>query len=157
MDTTEAFWVRARGRAKLANIPSILGDNPLSTLRPPVWSFGTTAEEADELAEHVVAGRKTATTSAHADYADQDEPLPEPGTLGIVADGSDTPRALIVTTEVRVVPFAEVDEKHARAEAAGSLQEWRETHERFFSEYSSTGFSADMEVVLEEFEVLYSE
>ena len=108
-----------------------------------------------------LAGAKTATASAEWDYEAEGEELPEVGTLGIVVDGSGTPRALLVTTRVRVVPFDEVDAAHAAAEGEGdlSLHYWREVHERFFTDHAShdRGFRPDMPVVLEDFEVLHAE
>src|SRR5699024_10727697 len=118
--------------------------------------FGATPEQSDELLGLVLEGAKTATASSYADYAKEGEELPAPGTLGIVLDGSGHPRALVVTTEARVVPFDQVDADHARAEGEGdgSLECWREVHERFFAE-AAGGFRPDMPVVLERFEVVY--
>ena len=44
------------------------------------------------------------------DYEAVGESLPEAGDLSIVLDGAGHPRALIATTDVRIVPFDEVDE-----------------------------------------------
>jgi uncharacterized protein YhfF len=66
---------------------------------------------------------------------------------------------LIETTSVEVVPFDEVDEKHAYLEGEGdrSLAHWRDVHERFFTEHAEhdQGFSEDMPVVCERFRVVY--
>lgn len=161
MDTIDAFWERAHQHAGLAGVTSFMGVNPLATLRPPAWAFGATPEQADELLDLVLEGQKTATASAEWDYEAEGEDLPEVGTLGIVVDSGGAPRALIVTTRVRVVPFDEVDADHSAAEGEGdlSLEYWRDVHERFFSEYAShdRGFRRDMPVVLEDFEVLHAE
>lgn len=161
MDDIDAFWERAQQHANLAGVTSYMGVNPLAVLRPPAWSFGATTDQADELLDLVLAGTKTATSSARWDYEAEEEDLPEEGTLGIVVDGSGTPRALLVTTRVRVVPFDQVDAAHAEAEGEGdrSLEYWREVHERFFTEHAShgRGFAPDMPVVLEDFEVLHAE
>lgn len=161
MDDIEAFWQRAQQHARLVGMPSVLGVNPLATLRPPAWSFGATPEHADELLGLVLAGTKTATASALWDYEAEGEELPAVGTLSIVTDSAGVPRALLAVTRVRTVPFDEVDEAHAHAEGEQdrTLASWREIHERFFSEHAShdRGFAPDMPVVLEEFEVLYSE
>jgi uncharacterized protein YhfF len=157
-DELDAFWDIAREHADLAGVPVFFGANPLRTLRPPAWAFGATPEQSDELLELVLAGTKTATSSAHADYVKVDEELPAPGMLGIVLDGAGHPRALVVTTESRVVPFGEVDADHAREEGEGdgSLEHWRAAHERSFTEHSEGGgFTPDMPVVLERFRVLY--
>ncbi len=153
----DAFWDIARDHADLAGVPVYMGANALRTLRPPAWAFGSTPEQADELLRLVLDGTKTATSSAHADYLKEGEDLPEPGVLGIVLDGAGHPRALVVTTEARVVPFDEVDAEHARdeGEGDGSLDHWRLVHERFFAEHADGGFLPGMPVVLERFRVLY--
>ena len=157
----EAFWQRAKEHVRLNPAPGYFGPSTLESLRPAAWSFGATPEHAEELLALVLEGTKTATSSALWDFDAEDEPLPEPGLLSIILDGTGRPRALLVTTEVRTVPFAEVDAEHARLEGEGdrSLAYWREAHERFFTEHAGhdRGFSPDMPVVLERFEVLYRE
>ena len=162
MDTADdneldAFWDIAREHADLSGVPVFFGANPVRTLRPPAWAFGATPEQADELLGLVLDGTKTATASSQADYVKEGEELPTPGTLGIVVDGAGHPRALVVTTEMRVVPFDEVDADHARDEGEGdlSLEHWRAVHERYFAEHADGGFLPDMPVVLERFRVLY--
>lgn len=105
----DAFWDVARTRAHLAGVPVYTGENPVSLLRPPAWAFGATPTEADEGLARLLDGSRTSTASPHADYTVQGEALPVPGTLGIVLDGSATPRALVVTTEVSVVPADQVE------------------------------------------------
>jgi uncharacterized protein YhfF len=153
----DAFWEIAREHADLSGVPVFSGANPVRTLRPPAWGFGATPEQSDELLGLVLEGTKTATSGSRADYTTEGEELPVPGLLGIVLDGAGRPRALVVTTEVRVVPFDEVDADHARDEGEGdrSLEHWRAEHERFFAEHAEGGFAPDMEVVLERFRVLY--
>ena len=98
-------------------------------------------EQSDGLV--VLDGRKTATASANADYVKEGEELPAPGMLGIVLDGAGHPRALVVTTESRVVPFDQVDADHARDEGEGdrSLEHWRAAHRRYFTEHAEGGFT----------------
>lgn len=153
----DAFWEIAREHADLAGVPVYTGENPMRTLRPPAWAFGATSEQADELLGLVLRGTKTATASSYADYAKEGEQPPAPGMLSIVLDGAGHPRALVVTTDVRVVPFDQVDADHARDEGEGdrSLDHWRTVHERFFAEHAADGFLPKMPVVLERFRVLY--
>ncbi|MBD8869404.1 ASCH domain-containing protein [Nocardioides sp. MJB4] len=142
-------------------MPTYFGPTTLEVVPPPAWSFGATPEVADELLTLVLAGTKTATASARWDYDAEDEPLPQPGALSIILDGSGHPRALIETTEVAVVPFAEVDEEHAHLEGEDdrTLASWREVHQRFFTDLAAPGhaFTSDMPVVLERFRVVYQE
>ena len=157
----DSFWRVARMRAKLNPTGYYTGERPLASLRPPAWAFGATPEQADELLALVLSGSKTATAGALWDYEADGEALPTPGALGIVTDGRGVPHALIVTTQVEVVPFDEVSAEHAYLEGEGdrSLATWREVHERFFTEHAahSRGFSPDMPVVLQHFAVLYSQ
>jgi len=154
-----AYWATARKRAGLNRLDVVVGQQALGAVQPPAWSFGSDAEEADSLLELVLAGRKTATASAEGPYSSQGVPVPAPGDLSIILDGAGRPRALIVTTEVDVRPFREVDEEHAAAEGEGdlSLDHWRRVHEPFFTaELTEVGlpFDADAPVVLERFRLL---
>ena len=157
----ERFWTLARRQARIESLPGYFGPSTLEVLAPPTWSFGATAEQADALLDLVLAGTKTATSSALRDYED-DEALPQAGSLDIVLDSTGRPRALLKITAVEVLPFDEVDEEHARLEGEGdlSLEHWREVHERFFTTAAPEGaeeFTSDLPVVLERFEVLYQE
>lgn len=158
-DAIAEFWERARIKAKSNPLPGYLGVTAADTVTPPAWSFGATAEHADELLGLVLDGVKTATASARRDYQVEDEPLPQPGDLSIVLDGSGVPRALIRTTAVDVVPFDQVDAEHAylEGEQDRTLESWRAIHEAFFREHAShdEGFTEEMPVVLERFEVIH--
>jgi uncharacterized protein YhfF len=144
----EVFWDAARAAVGIEG-PAV----------PDAWSFGATREHADGLLRLVLDGTKAATASALWDLEADEEPLPDRGTLSIVLDGAGRPQVLIETTDVRVVPFDEVDEEHARLEGEGdrSLAHWREVHRRFFTEHAShdRGFVASMPVVCERFRVLH--
>lgn len=158
-DLIQAFWDDARHRARLDPIPGYFGPSPLGSVPPPAWAFGATPELAEELLDLVLAGTKTASASAQWDY--EGEELPQRGNLSIILDGQGRPRALVATTQVRVLPFDQVDAEHARLEGEGdlSLASWRQIHERFFTDHAEhdRGFSPDMPVVLERFEVLYQQ
>lgn len=157
-DAIDAFWADARIRARLNRMSAIAGPNLDDTLPPPAWSFGATAEQADESLDLVLRGVKTATASAFRDYQLENEELPQVGSLSIILDGAGFPRALIRTFDVQIVRFDKVGEEHAYAEGEGdrSLNHWRAVHEWFFKEYDAhtRGFSKDMRVVLERFELL---
>ncbi|MDR6868875.1 uncharacterized protein YhfF [Microbacterium resistens] len=146
----EGFWERAR-----AAVPTLPAD------LPEVWAFGATRAQADDLLALVLDGTKTGTASSLWDLEAAGERLPEPGDPSIVLDGEGLPRAVIITTAVRVTPFGAVDEEHARAEGEGdlTLRAWREIHERFWRTHaeSERGFAPDMPVVCERFVLAYAE
>lgn len=158
MDQAEldAFWSDARIRAKINRVSGYLGVSAKEVLRPPAWSFDGDAAQADTLVARMLSGAKTLTSCARSDYDTEGEQLPHYGSLSIVLDSADRPRALIRTTEVSVVAFDEVDEAHARAESEGdgTLQHWRATHAERFGGSSARGFDPQLLVVLETFEVL---
>lgn len=140
------FWSQAR--AAVPDLPSS---------QPEAWAFGATAEHADELLALVLAGVKTGTASSLRDHEVEQDPLPAVGDLAIVLDGAERPQAVIRVSRVDVVPFEEVDDEHAAAEGEGNrtLAHWRRAHEEFWRLHSPAGFSTDMPVVCERFEVLY--
>lgn len=128
------------------------GDGPYEA-----WAFG---DDADTLAGLVLDGEKTATASAYALYALEDEPLPEPGAYSVVLDSRGEAVCVIRTTTVTVKPFSEVDAQFARKEGEGdrTLAYWRRVHKDFFAkEMEAVGleFTEQMDVVLEEFVRLY--
>ena len=121
------------------------------------WAFGV---EADYLAELVLMGQKTATSSAFDLYAVGNEPLPKENELSVILDSKENAICIIETTKVEVIPFKEVSENHAYKEGEGdkSLAYWRQVHEEVFTEWMSEAgltFTPDSKVVLEEFRKVY--
>ena len=92
------------------------------------WAFGV---EADYLAELVLMGQKTATSSAFDLYAVGNEPQPKENELSVILDSKENAICIIETTKVEVIPFKEVSEDHAYKEGEGDrrLTYWRELHE----------------------------
>ncbi|MBK5249457.1 MAG: ASCH domain-containing protein [Actinomycetales bacterium] len=158
-DTAVAhFWEVARVAGKVSRLEVFMGRAPLDTVPPPAWSFGADQLEADRLLAAVLEGRKTAATSPYREYEGTEENLPHVGDLSIVLDGAGQPRALIRTTAVAVVPFADVDPEHARADGVETIDEWSELHERVFTARAGQNgrvFTTDDPVVLERFALVY--
>lgn len=125
------------------------------------WHFMNTEAGANELAQLVVNGIKSATCSLHWIYEHHDEPLPFSGQLSVIVDWEWQPVCIIETTEVRIVPYNAVDAQFAYEEGEGdrSLAYWRHVHWRFFTEEcESIGRkpAIDMPLVCERFRVVYS-
>lgn len=121
------------------------------------WAFGG---QPDELAALVLEGKKRATASVYDLYAYDNEDLPEAGSYSVILDSEDRAVCVIRDTEVRVVPFRDVDEQHARLEGEGdlSLAYWREVHKRIFTKWmkeAGMAFKDSTKIVLEKFEVVY--
>lgn len=124
------------------------------------WAFCGGGEAGDRLASLVLAGVKTATSSAYRLYVLEDEEIPKAGECSVILYDDGQAACVLRTTKVSVVPFKDVDERHAWLEGEGdrTLAYWRNVHLEFFGqEFSSAGLSFDEDelVVLEEFEVVY--
>ena len=136
---------------------AFIAKNDLENCGYEAWAFGV---EADLLAHLVLVGEKTATASAYPLYELENEPLPAAGEYSVILDSSDNAVCIIQTTKVTVLPFHTVSAEHARKEGEGdrSLDFWRRSHEKFFTEWLNTAgleFTPEMKVVCEEFVVVY--
>lgn len=100
----------------------------------PKAEFAFPGPLRDQLVAAILSGAKTSTTGLVVDYEHEGEALPEVGERSVVIDSDERPVAVIETTEVRVVPLAEVDLEHAIDEGEGdrSIASWRANHESFW-------------------------
>lgn len=122
------------------------------------WAFG---DSPDELAQLVLEGKKSAAASVYELYEYDDEKLPKVGDYSVVMDSKDHAICVIVNTDVKIVPFSEVDADHARLEGEGdgSLEYWKDVHSKLFTEWLAEAgktFSNDTKVVLERFKMVFS-
>lgn len=121
------------------------------------WSFGA---DPDLLAGLVCEGVKTATASLRLLYELDQEEIPREGIYSVVLDSRGQGVCVIKTSHVSVTPFDSVTEAHAYKEGEGDrfLAYWRAVHQDYFTnclkEYKME-FHRAMEVVCEEFEVVY--
>lgn len=134
-------------------------NNHLSSEVYEAWAFGS---EPDKLAELVLQGVKTATSSLYTLYELEQEFLPKEGSYSVILDSREDAKCIIKTTRVYVVPFNKVSDTHAYREGEGdrSLAYWREVHKEFFAyclKEVGLSFSETMDVVCEEFEIVYVE
>ena len=132
-------------------------NNHLSNEVYEVWAFGG---EPDKLAELVKRGIKTATSSLYALYELEKELLPKEGSYSVIMDSREEAKCIIKTTRVYVIPFNQVSDTHAYREGEGdrSLAYWRKIHKEFFTDCLrevGLSFSEAMDVVCEEFEIVY--
>jgi uncharacterized protein YhfF len=143
----EAFWHDA-----LAATPEL---DPNSEFT--IFSFGDNRELSDHVLAETLAGRNRATASLRWAYEAR---LPQVGDVAIATDWAGAPRAVLVTRQVDIVRYADVDEDFARAEGyvTDPLDEWREVHWAFFSRRCAElgqVASLDMPIVCERFELVY--
>lgn len=153
---TDTPAVRAFWQAFRQAHPEIEAKTPFEA-----WFFGDSRELAQELAELVARGQKTATASLYWEYEAEGEALPLKGGYSVITDFDGNPRAVIQTTEVRILPFGEVEADFAADEGEGdlSLEWWRQAHWRFFSRAcAKIGRQPNqkMPVVCERFRLVYA-
>lgn len=150
----EIFWQKY-----LATLPI---DHPHHHLRiPPAFAFGDNPALADELAQLVLAGFKTATCSSLQHTQIDGDHLFQPGELSIVLSGAGVPLCMIETVESTVRRYNEVDAGFAYEEGEDdrSLEAWRAAHWRFFSRtLPSVGLapSEEMPLICERFRVIFA-
>jgi uncharacterized protein YhfF len=149
-DTVRSYW-----RSFLDASPEIAAETPYQ-----IWNFGNTKEMAAELADLVLAGKKVATASLAAvnDIKPDEAPIPEG--LSVVTDIDKNPLCVIQTTEIRHIPFDEVDAQFASDEGEGdqTLEHWRDIHHRYFTrEAAELGldFNEKSIICCERFRLLY--
>jgi uncharacterized protein YhfF len=125
-----------------------------------VATFGDGPEMATELAELAVAGIKRATAGLVRQFGPGGEAAPIVGGHVVLLDGTDRPRAIWRTTEVRVGPLNSVDERFAWDEGEGerTREWWLSAHRRFFGRRAAAqGFRMhdEIETVFERFMVVW--
>ncbi len=122
--------------------------------------FSSTEALANELAELVVKGIKTATSALIWEVEAEGKPLVQPGNLSIVTDWDGNPVCVIETTEVRIIPFKEVDPQFAYdyGEEERTLEWWKAalwaSYGRICVDLNKIP-SEDMLLVCERFKVVY--
>ncbi|MFH8337304.1 ASCH domain-containing protein [Streptomyces sp. AM6-12] len=101
----------------------------------PPLALAFPGPERDSGVEAIISGRKTAMTALAEILEKAGEPLPRAGQRYAVLDSDDRPAVVIELTEVRVIPFREVDDRYALDEGRGyaDAREWAAAHRDFFT------------------------
>ncbi|MGU9811300.1 ASCH domain-containing protein [Pseudomonas sp. LF052] len=117
------------------------------------WAFGDTPEMADELADRVAKGIKTASCCSLSSFNHHDESSAIGG-YSIILNSLGEPVCVIRLVSLRIIRYCDVNEAFARKEGEGdlSLGYWAQGHKDFFQREGS--FDAAMELVAEEFELV---
>lgn len=123
------------------------------------FHFELTEKLANELLQLVLTGQKRATASSLLAYEIDDERIPQVGDYSIVTDWEGTPRCVIETTAVTIIPYKEITFDICKREGEDdSLESWQRGHKRFFTEEGQAigyEFSEEMPVVFEDFKVVF--
>jgi uncharacterized protein YhfF len=125
-----------------------------------IWHFGNSQEMSIYLADFVVNGTKRATASLVLVNEKIPENAPIVDGYSVVTDFEGKPLCIIQTTEIRHIPFLEIDFSFAKDEGEGdqNIEDWRKNHREFFTrECLELGFEFDetMLVCCERFDLLY--
>lgn len=122
------------------------------------WHFELTEGACNYLLDLVLKGKKKATASSKIGYQIEGDEIPKEGDMSVITDWEGTPRCVIRTTRVRIIPYKDITFDIAKLEGEDdNLESWRRNHESFFREEGKElgyQFSEDMEVIFEEFEVV---
>lgn len=117
------------------------------------WAFGDSPELANELADLVSQGLKTASCGSLSSLQNEEQ-APSIGSYNIILDGQGKPACVIRLIALRLVRFCDITEEQAWKEGEGdrSLRYWQQAHQAFFLREGH--FSKTMELVIEEFELI---
>lgn len=122
------------------------------------WHFELTEGACNYLLDLVLKGKKKATASSKIGYQIEGDEIPKEGDMSVITDWEGTPRCVIRTTRVRIIPYKDITFDIAKLEGEDdNLESWRRNHESFFREEGKElgyQFSEDMEVIFEEFELV---
>ncbi|MEF7476881.1 ASCH domain-containing protein [Pediococcus pentosaceus] len=114
----------------------------------------------DKLAQLVVTGKKTATSSSLISYTYEEERMPVVNQYDVVLDGFDQPVAIIQYTKIEIMPIKEVSNLFASLEGEGDLSLsywWYNVHKKIFTaELEAWGkqFSDELLIVCQTFKVV---
>ena len=114
----EQFWDEAT-----RSCPQLQGKHYYET-----FYFGNTKSSANRLADLVLKGEKTATSSLLWILEQENRPLLQVGDYSIVTTWDKVPVCIIETIELRIIPFKDVDAQFAYDYGEGdrTLAWWKE-------------------------------
>jgi len=126
------------------------------------FRFGNTEQAANECADLVLSGVKTATSSLLWTFEQEKKPLMQVGDYSIVIDWNHHPVCIIQTTQVNIVPFKDIDAQFAYDywEGDRTLAWWKQNvWDYYVQECAQLGRPAtkEMPLVCERFRVVYKQ
>ena len=133
-----------------ASYPQIKPENGYET-----WPV---QKKNEEMIRKILQKEKTVHTSVALLYQFYRQKLPEEGTVTVVVDSDRNAVCLLLTTEVKVLPFREITEEIAFAECEGdrTLLSWKKYHKSQLRRSLKSGFVIeDLKIVVERFKVIY--
>ena len=96
-----AFWGEAFDLVNWHSDSALFGEQSETGLFPPPFQYSDNRAEATQVAQEVLAGRRTQWMTPRQDFG-EGTGLPSDGDLSIICDGEGMPVALIADTSVRI-------------------------------------------------------
>ncbi|MCC8146201.1 MAG: ASCH domain-containing protein [Bacteroidales bacterium] len=123
----------------------------------PKIKFGSSSDDIDDLANKVLKGEKTATSSLYDYYEMGLKDRSEIGDYLAVLNSKDEEVVLVRVEKIEIVKFGDVSENFAQEEGDGSLENWISIHRPYYSRLLSAigkELSGDTLLVCEWFSVV---
>jgi uncharacterized protein YhfF len=125
-----------------------------------IFHFGDSKEAANKLADLVMQGIKTATSSCLYSYRVNNESIPKKDQHSVITDWKGSALCIIKYTKVNIVKYNQISAKMAELEGEGdkTLKYWRSVHEPIFISACNKinkQFNDSIPIVFEEFIVVY--
>lgn len=120
--------------------------------------FGDKPKDIDDLANKVLSGEKTATSSLHDYYK---LGLKEKSKLNdciSILDSSETEVAIVEIIKIEIVKFKDITESFAKEEGDGDLTNWTNIHQTYYSQQLAVinkELTENTELVCEWFQLVY--
>ncbi|MCU0759205.1 MAG: ASCH domain-containing protein [Steroidobacteraceae bacterium] len=130
--------------------------------RYKVRTFGGSKAMADVIVPLILAGEKTGTFALAAEFESDPERAPRVGDWYVVTWFEGPPALLYRVTEVEVVPFEGIGERHVQVEgpSARDVKVWRDIHWPYWGGMMKQWGrepSMQMPVIFQRYEVVYPE
>ena len=119
--------------------------------------FGKEKEEIDELANKILSGEKTATSSLLEYYNAGLKKMSQIGDYAYIVDSADKEKAVVRIWKIEIRKFGSISETFAKEEGDGSLGNWLEIHKKYYSEQLTEigkELTSDTELVCEWYELV---
>jgi uncharacterized protein YhfF len=99
--------------------------------------FGSSPEVIDDLANKVLTGEKTATSSLLDYYSNGLKKISEVGSYFSILNSFEKEIAIVKVEKIETVKFEDITEEFAIQEGDGSLKNWQDIHHPYYSELLS--------------------
>ncbi len=119
--------------------------------------FGSAAKDIDELAQKVLSGEKTATSSLLDYYRKGLKEISSVDDYMSVLDSFGNPVAIIRVIKTEIKRFGDISESFAIEEGDGNLAQWKAIHHPYYSKLLSDineELTNDTELVCEWFQLI---